>query len=130
MAIAVKFSKGRARELLEAFAKGESIRPEPGKGWTAADVLALAGVAAFMVAEHVAVEAFGRDWTTVPKEHQEARWTTVRSDMLAGIEWCASVTRMVRDGEYDKQFEPIHAVLITTGATTKVTPVKGVKDQG
>ncbi|OGF05534.1 MAG: hypothetical protein A2W00_01740 [Candidatus Eisenbacteria bacterium RBG_16_71_46] len=127
MAIAVRFSKARAEYLLGCIAKGEAIRPERGNRWTAADLLALAGAAAGAVAEHLAVKAHGTDWTKVPREHQEARWSTVRADMLAGIEWCASTTRMVRDGEYDQQFEPTHMVTITTGGGTKVPPVAGVK---
>lgn len=130
MAIAVRFSKARAEYLLGCLARGEAILPERAKGWTAADLLELAGAAAFMVAEHVAVEAYGTDWTKVPREHQEARWSTVRADMLAGIEWSASVTRMVRDGEYDVQFEPTHMVVITTGTKTEVRPVAGVKEGG
>ena len=129
MSMAVRFRKARAEYLLECFAKGEAIRPELVKGWTAADLLMLAGAAALAVGEHMAVQKYGADWTKTPKEHQEARWSTVRADMLAGIEWTASVTRMVRDGEYDQQFEATHMVTITTGTKTEVRPVAGVKGQ-
>lgn len=128
MSIPIKFSKERAEEFLEAIKEGRPFLPGP-LGWSAADMLQLAGACRFAAMSH-GPQAFGKeDPRLMHREHSEASSEQFLDDLTAAIEWCAEATRAVEDGEYAERFEEEHGVFVQLRDGEKsAAPVFGWKD--
>jgi hypothetical protein len=102
VAIAISFSKAKAQEYLDCLVTGKAVVGP----WTAENMLALAGACYFAVMSHGPVRLSDRDWETIPAERREAAESTFLTDLTAAVEFYAELCMRVRDGNYDRLFEP------------------------
>ena len=116
MPIPVLFDKSKTERFLDCLASGEPIRPPGGSGWTAHDVLALAGVCRFVAAtQEPSLYLSPAVQPAPPEGHPEHAGPAEESfgaDLDATIAWYSHASRMVHDGEYDRRFEPRHQALV------------------
>lgn len=115
MPIELKFEKSEAERFIQSLDEGKSIDVPKG-GWTVDSVLTLAGVC----------QEVARSQT---RQNEEA---PMPEELLAAIEWCASVARFVADGQYEDSFEPSHQTLIFIDpqGKKKFRQIDGFKWQG
>src|SRR5262245_38083433 len=128
MAIGIKFDKARAEQVLDCLAHGKPIPPGSARGWTAHDMVALAGTC-FLAAMSQGPALYQHtDWSKVPNEHREAVEETLFDDLHAAIEFYGQLSILVREKEYDaKGFAPrCEAVLWLEGGHKVVIPGEGM----
>jgi hypothetical protein len=102
MAIAISFSKAKAQEFLDCLITSKAITGP----WTAEIMLALAGACYFAVMSHGPVRLSERELEALPSERREAVETTFLTDLTAAVEFYAQMCMRVRDGLYDRLFQP------------------------
>ena len=126
MAIQANFDKSKVEYLLGCIEGGKPIKPMDSEGeWTQNDLLALAGACFFAVMSHGPALLPQEEKAKLPAEYQEAYDDTLYSDIHLAIEWFADATMLVKDGEYDREYEPHHKALLY--GEKKVAPIKGFR---
>jgi hypothetical protein len=116
--IVVHFNKQFAETFLDAISTGKPI-PAPADGWTGQHMLTLAGMlyaAVFSQGPHALQATSGGDRERLNKalaklkslhpEKLEAVEEEFNEDIHDGIEFLSHLLCAVKDGEYDKGFEP------------------------
>ncbi len=130
MAIAIKFDKQRAQQLLDTLANGMPIEP-PAEGWTGNDMLAVAGACFFGATSQGPASFWLRDLPeNLHQEYREAAEETFMNDLRAAVEFYSHLSMMVQDKTYDDSFAPCSLALVTQEGDIKSTvlPIKGFKD--
>jgi hypothetical protein len=123
MPIPVLFDKSKTERFLDCLASGEPIRPPGGSGWTAHDVLALAGACRFVASTHGPSLYLSPTLLPPPGgDHPEQAAPAEESfgaDLDATIAWYSHASRMVQEGDYDQRFEPRHQALVSAPEVVK-----------
>jgi len=131
----LNFNKKRAEYYLKCLDEGKTIEPEQAN-WTVNEMVGLAGACFFGLLSHgpllrkAAADMQGKKLEPpVATEHQEADDELVFNDLHSAIEFVSYLTRLVRDREYDNNFEEFVRCCVTQeGQVTKnVVPIEGCK---
>jgi hypothetical protein len=110
--VGVQFDKERVRYLLDCLDGGKPIEAPAGGGWTAWDMLMLAGACQFVVSSQGPLQYRDGAFEALPAEHREAVNESFLKDLGAAISWAGFCAMLVQDGEYDGTFEPVHLAII------------------
>jgi hypothetical protein len=125
----IQFDKARAEEILDALNTGKPIAPGQPGGWVQYDMMTLAGACLYAAMSHGPPMQHIRG---VPesKERQEADEDTFMSDLIGAVQSYAQLAEAVRDGHYDRDFEPTITAVVSCqieGFKAELTPVSGFK---
>ena len=120
---------------MRCLAEGKTIKPEQAN-WTVNEMVGLAGACFFCLLSHgpllrkVAADMQGKKLEpSETTEHQEADDELVFNDLHSAIEFVSHLTMLVRDQEYDNNFEELVQCCVTQeGQVTKrIVPIGGYK---
>jgi hypothetical protein len=129
MAYPIQFRKEIAARWLEALSTGKPLTPPDG-GWNIGAKTMLAGVLHFACHSHGPTARMqNRElWERLPLEHREATEETLSEDLHDAISFNSQLAMMVKDDEYEKNFEPelVGAVFRKDGEPT-FQPLRGVR---
>jgi hypothetical protein len=135
----IDFHKERAEYLLNCIKKGRAIEPMGQTGWTATDLLVLAGVCFFAVESQgplgYAVKHSGdlskieEALNNLHSEHREAAEGQFMADLQAAIAFSAHLAMLIKHNHFDQYFEPHVQALATQSTATncQLVPVAGHK---
>jgi hypothetical protein len=130
MAYPITFAKSEAEAFLAALdARGDIACPAG--GWTAYDMLMLAGCCLCGATSHGPVKRRldPKHYEDLPPEHREASEETFESDLLAVITICSQLAMLILDDEYDRHFEEsVTALVYMDGDQKTMHAIKGVKE--
>jgi len=128
----LNFEKARSQRYVECIAEGKPI----GVVHSVDEMVAMAGACFFGLLSHgpllrkaagemqgVALDPPGT------REHAEADDAMVYADTRAAIEFVGHLTMLIRDGEYDEDFEEqVRCLLSDADGQKQVAPVQGFKN--
>jgi hypothetical protein len=79
VAIGIKFDKAKAGHFLDSITNGKPVLPQDPRGWSGADLLALAGACHFAAMSHGPALYQDTDFSKLPGERREAIEDTLMS---------------------------------------------------
>ena len=103
--IGIRFDKARGESYMKALASGGTIDAPP-DGWTANEMLALAGCC-FAVVFRQGPQLHGALGQAVPKDVREFTGKELTRDIHSAIEFCHLLALHAQDGRWDGKFGPV-----------------------
>jgi len=130
MPIPFEFRKDKAEHFLDCLIKGKPIPPQDSRGWTASDILELAGVCHFMVVASVMADDLYSDLKKLPQEQAGAIFQTCYNEVLTAISWCGDATSLVQGRGYDQCYEArVRAIAEMDDEEGHVRPISGFRKE-
>ena len=125
MPVGIKFIKAKAERFLDCLANGKPPTPS-GVGWTADDMLALAGACHSRVMSDGPPKLSDREARAIHPVGRGVGEETFPNDLVLAIQFYSQLTMLVGDGKYDESFDPeVRAVVFEGEDGPSVKPISG-----
>ncbi len=137
----LRFDRARALNIIKAIGDGRPLWPATPDGWSPDDLLTVAAACVAVLRGFGSIELQRKyDWdseaveaalASIHEEHRDAIVIGANADLLAAVDFAASLTQISRCQIYDEFFDPIvKAKISQTLDGREITAIEGFRTKG